>query len=142
MHPYDNNFGYLVNTENSVYQGAGLTSGAGAAGSAVLLDAQRSFVLTAHYAGVTGSPTATSISFALESSADGSAWHTCHDRDGNAITLVVTAAEKINSVNVDTQYFTVGDDRIRVTPTTTFTGGTSPTAYVAVSMAVSKQERM
>lgn len=142
MHPKDNNLGYYINAENNAYQGAGLSSGAATAGSAVLLNGQRSFVLVGHFAGTTGTPTTASVTFALESSADGSTWHTCNNRDGNAVTLAVTAANKIGSVDVDTQYFTKGDDRVRVTPTVAFTGGTSPTASFVAGIVFSSQERM
>lgn len=143
MHYKDNNFGSRINVSGSAYQGAGLSAGAASAGAAVDLEGQRSFKLVAHFAGTTGSPTTASATFALESSANGSTgWHAVNDRDGNAVTLAVTAAQKVNSVDVDTQYFTVGDAYIRVTPTVAFTGGTAPTASFVASLVMSSQERM
>jgi hypothetical protein len=142
MHPYHNNIGHLFDAENVAYQGAGLSAGAATAGTGVSLGTARSFVLSATFAGTTGSPTTSTVTFALESSADNSTWHTANDRDGNAVTLAVTAANKTGSVNVDTQYFTKGDLYVRVTPTVAFTGGTSPTAYFSANFILGGLETL
>lgn len=135
MHPKSNNYGYLLNANALAYQGSAMASGAGAAGSAVALNLRASFVLVCGIAGSTGSPTSGSVTLALQASPDGSAgWAAVNDRDGNPVTLAVTLANGIGSVNVDTQYFPVGSTHIRVVPTVAFSGGTSPAVSFVASL--------
>jgi hypothetical protein len=128
MHPKQNNYPYLY-TSQVAYQGAALSAGAATGGSAVSLNLRGSFSVSCTIAGVTGSPTAYSVTLALQSSNDGSTWRAINDKSGNAVTVQATNTAPHAVVAVDTQYMTIGDDRVRVVPTVAFTGGTSPTAY-------------
>lgn len=134
MHPKSNNYGYLVNANTLAYQGSAMASGAGAAGSAVALNLRASFVLVCGIAGSTGAPTSGTVTLALQASTDGTTFAAVNDRDGNPVTLAVTLANGIGSVNVDTQYFPVGSTHIRVVPTVAFSGGTSPAVSFVASL--------
>lgn len=144
MHYKLNNIGALVNTGNVLYQGAALSAGAATAGTGLDLGVPpaQSLVITTCFAGTTGAPTTGTVTLAVESSPDNSTWATANDRSGAAITLAVTAANKIGAVNVDCQYLEPGDRYLRVTPTVAFTGGTAPTAYFTVTAILGGEDTL
>jgi hypothetical protein len=144
MHPKLNNIGAYVDTANVLYQGAALAAGAATAGTGLDLGLPpaQSLVITTCIAGTTGTPTTGSVTLAVESSPDNSTWATANDRAGAAVTLAVTVANKIGSVDVDCQYLTPGDRYLRVTPTVAFTGGTTPAAYFTVTATLGGEDTL
>jgi hypothetical protein len=127
MHYTRNNIGVTFAAKNLSH--AALANGAGTRnGTAFRFGTNRSCVILAHSGAVTGSPTTQSAIYKLQSSPDGSAWTDVETRDGDAVTVTLTAASDIDTLNVDLQEVVPDEhDRVRLLETVSFSGGTSPT---------------
>lgn len=88
-------------------------------------------VLSVSTGAATGSPTAISAVYGLETRYnDGTtptAWVALKDINGNAVSVTLTAASKGGEVDFDLQHVPEGHNEMRVTGAVTLTAGTSPT---------------
>ena len=127
MHPTRNNIGAFIHAANLSHAPAANAAGS-RNGAAFLFGTYRSLVLCAFTGAAAGGPTATSATYKMQTSADGTTWTDAKDRDGATVSLAVTAASTAAELDVDLQEVVPdGHDRLRFVETVTLTGGTTPT---------------
>ncbi|MFY1829131.1 hypothetical protein ACN47A_24645 [Myxococcus fulvus] len=134
MHPYRNNIGALIHAANLSHppaaQGAGTRNGA-----VFTVGTFRSLVLSAVVGAVTGAPTAQTVTYKLQTSADGATWVDAKDNDGDTVAVALTAANACAELDVNLQEVVPDDhDRLRVVETVAFTGGTAPTVLASSTL--------
>lgn len=125
-----NNIGALYKADN-----LGLVPAAQSAvsrqGTALAPNTWGSGTLVGLTGAATGTPTALSVTYGLEtrdaSTAPAGPWVALNDADGNPVEVEVTTASTIAEVDFDLQYVPEGHTEMRVTETVAFTGGTTPT---------------
>ncbi|MBN9687127.1 MULTISPECIES: hypothetical protein [unclassified Corallococcus] len=127
MHPTRNDIGAYIHAANLSHAPAANAAGT-RNGAALTFGTYRSLVLSVATGAATGTPTAVSATYKLQTSADGTTWADAKDRDGDAVSLAATTASTAAELDVDLQEVVPdGHDRIRFVETVAFTGGSTPT---------------
>ncbi|MCY1080292.1 hypothetical protein [Archangium lansingense] len=88
-----------------------------------------SAVLVAFTGAISGAPTATSVTYEVETrdgSDAGNPWTPLKDMDGQDVALAITSASTAEELDVDLQFVPVGHDELRVVETVALTAGTTP----------------
>lgn len=126
MHPDNVQIGFRIKANNQALAPASNAAGS-RNGAAIDVSKYQSAVLAANIGATSGSPTATSITYAVQTSADGSTgWTALKDIDGNDVTLAITTTGAAYEKDINLQYVPAGSPYVRVTETVAFTGGSSP----------------
>lgn len=88
-----------------------------------------SAVLVGHTGAISGTPTATEVTYEVETR-DGSdadnPWSTLKNMDGEDVALAITTANAAAELDIDFQHIPVGHDELRVVETVAFTAGDTP----------------
>lgn len=141
MHPTLSNIGAYIKASI-----LGLAPAAQAAatrqGPSITVSDFKSAVVAAITGAATGTPTTISVTYSLESSADGTTWTAVNDRDGAALSVVGAAASSAFELDVDLSLLPADHDRIRVKEVVAFTGGTSPTVVTGAAVVVGGAARL
>lgn len=112
-------------------------------GTAIDVSGFQSAVLVANLGAATGTPTALSITYSLESSASSSSgWTEVTDLSGNAVELTTDQAGKAVELDVNLQWLPPGHAYLRVNEVVTFTGGASPTVVTGVTLVLGGGQRL
>lgn len=113
-------------------------------GTAIDITDFRSGVLVVNLGAVSGTPTTTSVTYALQSNTDGGStgWAALKDQDGNGITLAVTAGGASQEKDFTLQYIPQDHLFVRVTETVAFTGGTAPAVLSSATFVLGGAQRL
>lgn len=126
MHSDLTNIGAYIDAENMTIPPAAAAAGA-TNGSAIAIGTARSLVLVGFTGATTGTPTSFTATFALEGRTSGGAYSAINNIDGSAVSFVISAADTVDSLDVNLDYATAGMDEVRLVCTRAFVGGSSPT---------------
>jgi hypothetical protein len=137
MHASSTNIGAYIKTvgaSNAIHGYPPVALAAGTDyGDAITLNGAKSCTLTGMTGAATGSPTSYSAEYSLESSA------TSNFASATAVansTITLTADEKADEVDVDLTNLTEGHLYLRVKVVVAASGGSSPKALVAATVAL------
>ncbi|RKH09323.1 hypothetical protein D7X74_29805 [Corallococcus sp. CA047B] len=134
MHPTRNNTGAFIHAANLSHAPAANAAGT-RNGAAFTFGTYRSLVFSVMTGATTGAPTTTSATYKLQTSPDGTAWADAKTRDGEVVSLTITAASIAAELDVDLQEVVpAAHDRIRFVETVAFTGGATPTLLSAATI--------
>ncbi|RJS19564.1 hypothetical protein DRW03_21265 [Corallococcus sp. H22C18031201] len=113
-------------------------------GSPIDVSRFQSGVVVGNIAAAANTPTAASVTYSLESSADGTGgWAPVKDVDGVAVQVVADAlAAKAVEVDVNLQWLPTGHTFIRVKEVVALTGGTSPTVVTGATLTLGGGQRL
>ncbi|GHG79673.1 hypothetical protein [Comamonas sp. JC664] len=147
MHPDRTDIGYRYKADTQALppniQSAGTRNGV-----AVDITDYGSGTVVANVGPIGGGPTETSITYALQTSEDGTdGWVSLTDLDGNQFTTAgtpaaVTAANRCVELDFTLQYITRTHRFLRVVETVAFTGGTSPDVIAGATLVLGGGQRL
>lgn len=126
MHPSLTNGGAYFDAENMTLVPAAAAAGA-TNGSAIAIGTARSLKLVCFTGATTGTPDSFSATYALEGRINGGSYAAINNIDGSAVSVAITAASTVDSLNVNLDYAPDGTDEVRLVLTRAFVGGTTPT---------------
>ncbi|NOK06692.1 MULTISPECIES: hypothetical protein [Myxococcus] len=143
MHPDRTDIGYRYKADTQALppsiQSAGTRNGDG-----IDITAYGSGTLVANIGAVGAAPTATSITYALETSEDGTdGWVPLTDLNGNQFsTDAITTGDTCVELDFTLQYITRTHRFLRVVETVAFTGGTSPDVIAGATLVLGGGQRL
>ncbi|MBZ4371478.1 hypothetical protein [Corallococcus sp. AS-1-6] len=112
-------------------------------GSAIDVSAFQSGVLVANLGATSGTPTTTSVTYSLESSANGTDdWTAVVDLDGNALQVATAAGSRAVELDFNLQLLKADHPYLRVKEVVAFTGGSTPTVVTGVSLVLGGGQRL
>ncbi|MBJ6762803.1 hypothetical protein JGU66_18725 [Myxococcaceae bacterium JPH2] len=114
-------------------------------GNTINVSGYGSGTIVANVGAASGTPTATTITYALQTSAtaDGSSgWVALKDIDNNAVVLTATAGGVAAEKDFNLQYATPGHSFIRTVETVAFTGGTAPAVVTGATFVLGGGRRL
>ncbi|RKH09737.1 hypothetical protein D7V97_15610 [Corallococcus sp. CA053C] len=112
-------------------------------GSAIDVSQFQSGVLVANIGATSGTPTTLSVTYSLESSANGTdGWTAVTDLDGVALAVQSTAASKAVELDFSLQFLKADHGHLRVKEVVAFTGGTAPTLVTGVTLVLGGGQRL
>lgn len=137
--------GAAVKTNNMGLAPAVRSAGA-RQGTALSPSEWMSGVLTASTGAVTGTPTATSVTYGLETR-DATTdppgdWVALKNMDGAEVEVEITAANTCKEVDFDLTYVPEGHTELRVTESVLFTDGTTPTVASSAILVLGGANRL
>ncbi|MFY0567070.1 hypothetical protein ACN28E_24975 [Archangium lansingense] len=116
------------------------------AGPALSPSEWMSGVLTASTGAVTGSPSAISVTYGLEtrdsSTSPAGPWVALEDMDGNPVEVEITAANTCKEVDFDLTYVPEGHTELRVTETVALSNGSTPTVASSAVLVLGGANRL
>lgn len=126
MHPDNVQIGHRIKANNQALAPASNAAGT-RNGGPINVSAFQSAVLVANIGAASGTPTTLSVTYAVQTSANGtSGWTALKDVDGADVTLAATAAGAAYEKDINLTYAPADSAFIRVVETVAFTGGTAP----------------
>lgn len=142
MIPQNVHIGAYVSCANQGLAPAAQSAGT-RSGGAIDVSAYQSGVLVANLGATTGTPTGASVTYSLESSANGTdGWTAVVDLDGNALQVATTAVNKAVELDFNLQLLKADHSYLRVKEVVAFTGGTTPTVVTGVSLVLGGGQRL
>jgi len=142
MHPYTVNIGHTYKAGVQALAPA-LAAEGSRNGAAVDVSQFGSGTLVVNLGAVAGAPSATAITYALQSSEDGATdWEALKDLDGVAQTLAFTAGAQAGELDFNLQLLPQEHRFLRVVETVDFTTGTSPTVAAGATFVLGGGQRL
>jgi hypothetical protein len=142
MHPDTTNIGYRYKADHQALAPAQQAEGS-RSGAAFDVSKYGSGTLVVNVGAVAGTPATTSITYALQTSPDGTnGWVALEDRDGADVILTLTAGGACKELDFSLQYADVDHTHLRVVETVDFTGGTSPSVIAGATLVLGGGQRL
>lgn len=142
MHPDKTDIGYRYKADHQALppaiQSAGTRNG-------VALDVSEygSGTLVANVGAIGGTPTSAAITYALQSSPNGTdGWVALADLDGNAFALTVDEEDTCAELDFSLQYLRQDHAFLRVVETVAFTAGTNPDVIAGATLVLGGGQRL
>ncbi|QSQ24857.1 hypothetical protein JY651_07925 [Pyxidicoccus parkwayensis] len=142
MHPLRTQIGHLYKTDHQALAPAQQAEG-NRNGAAFDVSKYGSGTLVVNMGAVAGTPSATSISYALQTSPDGTnGWAPLKNVDGADVVLTFTAGGTCKELDFDLQYVNQEHHHLRVVETVDFTGGTTPSVVTGATLTFGGSNRL
>jgi len=142
MHPDTTNIGHRYKADHQALAPASQAEGS-RNGASFDVSRYGSGTLVANVGGVTGTPTATSLTYTLQTSPDGTnGWTPLKDLDGNNLALTFTDGGACKELDFDLQYIAQKHHFLRVVEVVDFTGGTTPSVVAGATLVLGGSNRL
>ncbi|QSQ19320.1 hypothetical protein JY651_28740 [Pyxidicoccus parkwayensis] len=142
MHPLRTQIGHLYKADHQALAPAQQAEGS-RNGAAFDVSKYGSGTLVVNVGTVAGTPSATSLTYTLEASPDGTnGWAPLKNADGANVALTFTAGGACKELDFDLQYANAEHHFLRVVETVDFTGGTTPSVVAGATLVLGGGQRL
>ncbi|WP_141620514.1 hypothetical protein [Myxococcus sp. AB036A] len=142
MHPINTHVGHLYNAANQALAPASQVEGI-REGAAIDVSKYQSGTLVANVGSISGGPTATVITYSLQSSATGTdGWTALRDLDDTEAELTITSANTCSELDFALQHVPQDHRFLRVVEMVEFTDGTTPAVVAGATLVLGGGQRL
>ena len=142
MHPDTTNIGHRYKADHQALASAQVAEGT-RSGPAFDVSKYGSGTLVVNVGAVAGTPTATSLTYTLQTSPDGTnGWTPLKNLDGNNFALTFTTGGACKELDFDLQCADVEHHFLRVVEVVDFTDGTTPAVVAGATLVLGGSNRL